>query len=330
MRRKTMSKPIGFIFIFIAFCSIAFGCQAKSSDYLWSEITSRAAFPQGYNYPVFVLNSEMFALNNGGWISKDGKNWTKTALTESGLNSAYQKYVQFKDAVYALGTMQGNYLNMQLSSRISRTRDFRTWETLAEKSNLPERVFYGAVSFKGKIWLIGGWDGKNYYNDVWNSEDGVNWQRVAQKTAWTPRTARVVVVFQGRIWLFGGSVIDGEKTTNPKSGEEVWSSADGVDWTRVEINSPRPVGGTPVVFDDKLWMVGANRNTGNFGSAVFVSDDGLNWQEQAAPWSPRGAVAVWVVGDKLYMTGGKYSFAENGEIKFVYSNDVWAMSRKTE
>lgn len=91
------------------------------------------------------------------------------------------------------------------------------------------------------------------------------------------------------------------------------------------------MGGTPVVFDNKLWLVGANRNDGNFASAVFVSGDGVNWQEQSAPWSRRGAVALWVFDDKLYMTGGKYSYTQpNGEIKFVYSNDVWAMGRKTE
>lgn len=78
-------------------------------------------------------------------------------------------------------------------------------------------------------------------------------------------------------------------------------------------------------------MLGANRNDGRFDSALFVSDDGIDWQEQSAPWTPRGAVAAWVFDDKLFMTGGKYSYTEpGGEIKFVYSNDVWALSRKTE
>jgi hypothetical protein len=76
--------------------------------------------------------------------------------------------------------------------------------------------------------------------------------------------------------------------------------------------------------------VGANRNDGSFGNAVLVSDDGVTWQAQSAPWSPRGSVAVWIVGDKLFMTGGKYSYMKNGEPVFVYSNDVWAMSKKTK
>ncbi|HEX8736181.1 MAG TPA: hypothetical protein VF721_12710 [Pyrinomonadaceae bacterium] len=326
-----MRHFIGFLFIFVCLVSTAFGCYPAKTAYVWNEVTASADYPQGYGYPVFTMNGEMRALHHkGGWISKDGKNWTKTNLPNVGLNPGYQDFVQFKDAIYALGTMQGNYTNMKLTSKISRTRDFKTWETVAEKSSLPARVFYGAVVFKDKIWLVGGWDGKNYHNDVWNSVDGVNWRRAAEKTAWTPRTAGLVV-FKDRMWLIGGGVIDGDKVTNPNAGREVWSSADGINWTEEKINSPGQLGGAAVVFDDKLWLIGANRNDGNFDRALYVSADGVNWQRQSAPWSPRGAVAVWVFGDKLYMTGGKFSYTlRNGEIKFVYSNDVWAMTRKTE
>jgi hypothetical protein len=232
--------------------------------------------------------------------------------------------------VYALGTMQGIYTNMKLTSRISRTRDFKTWELLAAKSNLPERVFYGATVFKDKIWLFGGWDGKTYYNDAWNSADGVHWERAAEKAAWSPRNiSGSITVFKDKIWIVGGGVIDGEKTSNPDSDREIWSSADGAGWARVVVNTPRKLAGTPVVFDDKLWLAGANRGNG-FESGMLYSDDGANWHELTAPWSPRGGVAVWVFNDKLFLTGGKYSYTENGQIRFVYSNDVWAMERKSE
>lgn len=307
-------------------CSVNQAVSAKTS-YVWNEVVCQAEFPEGYNYPVFVIGGEMLAINNGGWLSKDGKTWTKTGLTESGLNPAYLRYVQLGDAVYALGAISGNYLDFKLSTKILRTRDGRKWETLAEKSNLPERIFYSAIVFQNKIWLIGGFDGKRYYNDVWNSADGVNWTRAAEKTAWTPRTGGSVVVFQDKIWLFGGGVIDGEKSDNPNSGSEVWASSDGVNWTQAPTKAPRKLGGSPIVFDGKLWMIGANRNNGDFGSAVFVSEDGLNWREESAPWSPRGGTVVWIFGEKLFMTGGKYSTREKGEIKFVYSNDVWTMSK---
>jgi len=328
--KDTMIKLI-VLFLFSVSISACTKSQAKSETYFWQNVTKSAAYPQGYNHPVFVMNGQMFALHNGGWISSDGKNWTKTDLPEIGLNSAYQKYVQFKGSVYALGTMQGNYLNMKLSSKISRTRDFKTWETLAEKSNLPERVFYGAVVFKDKIWLIGGFDGKNYYNDVWNSADGVNWNRAVEKTAWSPRGVSAITVFNNRIFLIGGGVMDGDRSINPNSNNEIWSSEDGSNWTlvtsRIAKNSVHVGSYSTAVFDGKLWMAGVNRN-GEFQSGVLFSEDGVSWKEMNAPWSPRGAVAVWVFGNKLFLTGGKSSYVENGETKFVYSNDVWYMSAK--
>ena len=78
-------------------------------------------------------------------------------------------------------TGAGNYLDMHLSSRIERTRDFKTWELLATQSELPVRVFYGAVVFHDRIWLMGGYDGKDYHSDVWNSRDGVHWTRVTKQ-----------------------------------------------------------------------------------------------------------------------------------------------------
>ena len=301
--------------------------RTEPENYVWDEITGNAAYPQGYGYPVFVLENEnLLALNQGGWLSKDGKHWAKTNLTESGLNSAYQKYVQFKGAIYALGTMSGNYLGFKISTKILRTTDGKSWETVAEKSNLPHRVFYGATVFKDKIWLVGGFDGKKYNNDVWNSPDGVNWTRITEKTNWSPRNTSVIV-FKNKMLLLGGGVIDGEKNANPNSGNEFWTSDDGINWTQTEKNPKQKRGGTPIVFDDKLWFIGANRGNG-FASGVLFSEDGENWLEMDAPWSPRGATAVWVFDNKLFMTGGKYSFTENGEIKFVYSSDVWAMSKK--
>lgn len=314
------------ILVFSVSALACFKTEAKSNNYVWQNVTAKADYPIGYNYPVFIVDGKMLALNNGGWFSEDGKNWTKSPLPKSNLNSAYQKFVQFRDAIYALGEMQGNYLNFKISTKISRTRDGKIWETVAEKSNLPERVFYGAAVFNHKIWLIGGWDGKKYYNDVWNSADGVNWTKAAEKTDWSPRTLSKIIVFKNRLWIIGGGVIDGEKTDNPNSEKEIWSSADGISWTQSKTNASNQIAGTPIVFDNKLWLVGANRNNG-FASGVLFSEDGENWQEMNAPWSPRGAVAAWVFDNKLYMTGGKYSFIQNGETKFVYSNDVWAMSK---
>lgn len=296
----------------------------SASQHSWTRVTEEAAFPGAYNFPVFNVRGRMWAFHPAGnWSSDDARTWTKSELPASGLNSGYQKYVQFKDAVYALGTMQGNYTNMRLNSRIQRTSDFKRWETITETSELPARVFYGAVVFDEKIWLFGGYDGKEYYNDVWNSADAVHWTRIAKETQWSPRIVNTAVVFKNRIWIIGGGLIDGTPS-DEHEGKEVWSSGDGINWTRATDRMAKLWGSSPVVYGGRLWLVGANRD-GNFTRAVLVTNDGINWEEETAPWSPRGAAATWVFDDKLYMTGGKYSVTENGTTKFIYSNDVWYM-----
>src|SRR5207342_3806377 len=84
-------------------------------------------------------------------------------------------------------------------------------------------------------------------------------------------------------------------------------------------------GYAPVVFDDKMWLIGCNRN-GQFSSQVLYSEDGINWKGQTAPWTPRGGAAAAVIMDKIIMTGGKYG-GTHDKPEFGYSNDVWEMGK---
>ena len=237
------------------FCAGVFSPPVSGDQYSWSNVTKAANYPQGYNYPVFVFGDWMVAINNGGWLSNDGKRWVKTNLSDSGLNSAYQKYVQFNGAVYALGSFSGNYERFSITPRILKTTDFNKWETVAERSNIPQRVFYGLTVFNGKMWMLGGFDGKSYHNDVWTSSDGVHWEQTAKTADWSPRNVGSVAVFKNKLWILGGGEIDGDKVANPNSQNEVWSSPDGIAWTKEAsriLKSGNYVGGTVSVYDNKL------------------------------------------------------------------------------
>lgn len=295
------------------------------AGYAWRSVVESAAFPGAYNFPVFTVGSAMWAFHpQGNWSSTDGRRWLRSSLPASGLNSGYQKYVVLGDAAYALGTMTGNYLDLHLTSRIARTRDFRTWEVLAARSNLPARVFYGAVTYRDRVWLLGGYDGQTYYNDVWSSPDAVHWTRLTANAGWSPRNVDLAVVFKNKLWIIGGGAIDGQREPNPNAKREAWSSTDGVHWEKAPDRAGPAWGGTPVVFDEQLWLVGANRNA-TFAPASLVTADGTTWREEEAPWPPRGAPAVWVFRDTLFMTGGKYSVVEHGTQRFIYRNDVWQL-----
>jgi len=271
--------------------------QTNQAQYRWERVTEHADFSPSYNFPVHVdAQGRFVALHSEGtWVSRDGREWRRGELSFSGMNAAYLRYVQHNGATWALGTLRGNYERFSIEPVIRRTSDYASWQMVGRAANLPGIVFYAAASFLGDLWILGGYDGSNETASVWRSSDGLQWHRVTERVPWSPRQGAAAVVFRDRLFLIGGGELDGAQYG------DVWSTADGVEWRReTERMSTNSTGGTP---------------------------DGATWREETAPWSPRGAVAVWTDGASLYMTGGKYSTIEGGESLFVYHNDVWRMQR---
>ena len=308
----------------LAFVLIAAQAAAGPANYEWEQLTKAAPYPGSYNYAVHVAPDGRFvALHpDGTWTSRDGVTWQKAPLPWSGMNAAYLSYIQYNGATWALGKLEGNYLDFKIAPVIQRTRDYGKWETVGISPSLPHVVFYAAAGFKGSLWMFGGFDGKRPTAAIWRSQDGLNWTRVVERAPWSARSGAKAVVFRNRVFLIGGGIIDGP------SANDVWSSADGIVWRRETASiAPEKPTATPFVFDDKIWLIGANRS-GAFTSEMLVSDDGKAFRAQTAPWSPRGGVVPWTDGRDLFITGGKYSLEKDGERIFVYSNDVWRMRRR--
>ncbi len=285
--------------------------------YRWIECTADADFPESYNFQLFSLRDTLWAFHpRGNWFTKDGKGWTKSSLPNSIYNLAFLDYVQFNNSILGLGHFEGNIERYRLTTEIYQTTDMRTWTTLAKESNLPKRFFYHPFVLKNKIWIIGGTDGSNSFSDIWNSEDGVHWVKQADGLPFGKRESSQFVVLNNRVYMINN---------------DVWSSADGLNWTletKELVKGVSIFGGTAVVFDNRIWLLGCNRN-GKFASEVLVSEDGKQWTAQSAPWSPRGGIAACVYNDKIFITGGKYGGPGiSGQTEFVYSNDVWALEKQ--
>jgi hypothetical protein len=288
---------------------------AKESAYVWTRVTSRAVVPGGANFPVFVQGRAYAFHPDRTWSTVDGRSWKGEPLPDSELNTAYLKYVQHGGAVYALGAIKGGYTDFTIDPTVRRTNDFKKWETLG-KGNVPNRIFYTAISFRGAIWLLGGDDGKRLYNDVWRSTDGVHWTQITVHAPWTPRSSAKAFIYKNRLWLIGGA--DASGMTN-----DVWFTPDGVEWiqTTAEISPQKPFGYTPVVYDNKIWLLGVDTTEPARSGRMMVSEDGALWRMIEAPWSARSGVAAWVADDALFIAAG--ALASDGDT--VYSREVWRM-----
>ena len=224
------------------------------------------------------------------------------------------------------------------------------WVQVTGKAAFAPRDGAGAITYKGKMWLIGGWnpnDKVNFpkicNNEVWSSADGKTWEPVKPntfidgvydpKTDWEGRHTAGYGVFKDKMWIVCGDC--NQKHYQP----DVWNSADGKNWTRVNAGQkppwmPRVLQHT-VIFKDAIWVMGGQTMTGFvedgtpevFYNDVWRSTDGINWEKikpQGDIWEPRGMIGgaavfngrMWILG------GGTYNTPKTPQRK--YFNDVWS------
>lgn len=290
--------------------------QEAIPGYKWIECTANADFPKSYNFQLFNFRDTLWAFHPAGnWYSLNGNEWAKSQLPNCINNLAFLDYVMFNNSILGLGHFEGNIERYELTTEIYQTKDMRTWTLMAKESNLPKRFFYHPFVLNNKIWIIGGTDGKRSFSDIWNSEDGVHWVKQANDMPFGKREGSQFVILNNRVYMINN---------------DVWSSADGLNWveeTKELVKGENIFGGTAVAFDNRIWLLGCNRN-GKFASEILVSDNGREWTAQRAPWSPRGGIATCIYKDKIFMTGGKYGGPDiEGQTEFVYSNDVWSLEK---
>lgn len=319
-------KELGFLLLIILFCS----CQITSKNdttndyntqkiksensYNWTKVSDSADWRKNYNFQMFSKNDTIWTFHpDGNWFSIDNKIWTKSELPNVIFNLAFLDYVQFKGAIYGLGYFKGNIEKFEFRPAIYKTTNFKNWEIISKASNLPKRFFYHPFVFDQKIWIIGGEYNSTMYSDIWSSEDAIHWIKRKENLPFGKRSGSQIVTLNNTLYLLNN---------------DVWSSKDGLNWQIVtdEIVKGEVIFGySALVYDNKIWLLGCNRN-GQFSSQVLYSADGKNWESLEAPWLPRGGIASTVYQDKIVMTGGKYGGTPQHPA-FRYDNDIWTLSK---
>ncbi|MGB5820986.1 MAG: kelch repeat-containing protein [Saonia sp.] len=126
------------------------------------------------------------------------------------------------------------------------------------------------------------------------------------------RSEHTVLVFDGKLWIIGG-------VDRFERSDEVWSSEDGINWTKITNNAGFESRGehTSVVFNNRIWVVAGIDNLGNPLNDVWSSEDGLNWtlENADAPFASRLDHSLTVFDNKLWLIGG-----EDGTFEL---DDIW-------
>lgn len=186
------------------------------------------------------------------------------------------------------------------------------WSEATNAAPWSGRLGPGAVALNGQMWVMGGFNGASYFNDVWSSSNGVTWTEVTNSAPWVGRDYFGAVVVNGQMWVMGGSNGGGYL-------DDVWSSSNGVTWT--ETTNAAPWGAREAIgcttINGEIWVMGGYN--GAFLNDVWLSSNGLNWVEatNAAPWSQRYEMGVPAFNGEVWVLGGQAG---------SYFNDAWSSS----
>ena len=80
------------------------------------------------------------------------------------------------------------------------------WEQVTKQAPWPPRLWFSAVAYRDRLWVLGGWSNNPSKNwgDVWHSKDGRQWTSMSSKVIWKARHEHSTYVFQDKIWVAGG------------------------------------------------------------------------------------------------------------------------------
>ncbi|MDB4293449.1 hypothetical protein N9954_08590, partial [Maribacter sp.] len=240
---------------------------------LWSSKDGITWNPEEYVYDLplrghtaLVLNDTLWLL--GGRYKKETDSRTKgmyAPLIEDNLvyDSFFSPWPErelhtsavFKDRAWVLGGIDNDD---QPLNDVWSTAEVSKWRGAGTHppATWPARYGHSTVVFDDKLWVIGGYDGANYLNDVWytdgneSSSGELLWIEVIQEKAFPKRLSHQSVVFDDKIWIFGGG--DGSALS------DIWYSEDGANWVPFfgSMNFTGRVRPTVTVFEDKMFMIG--------------------------------------------------------------------------
>lgn len=311
----------------------ATGDDAASPD--WVKVTDKAGWQPRDSQGEVVYKDRLWIF--GGWFnsyeapprdvwsSADGKSWKLVEKAAPWKHSDLPMSLVFDDKMWMMGGWyNGRLKGHSASNEVWWSTDGAKWQQATAKAGWTPRIAAGAVVFKGKMWILGGTE--NYYfgtdaslkNDVWHSTDGKDWKLATANAGWSPRAYHQAVVLNDRIYVFGG----GNYVPKYHANNDVWSSDDGVKWTKVADAAPwHPrLWFSAVTYRNRMWVLGgwSNNPSRNWGD-VWHSKDGKVWTQlkSKVSWKERHEHSAFVFQDKIWVAGGHAT---------PLSSEVWSLA----
>ena len=178
------------------------------------------------------------------------------------------------------------------------SQDGVNWEILTEDCPIGRREYSCFVSFKGRLYVIGGHiSSESCRNDVWSSSDGAHWELMGN-APFCPRSIFNFVVFKNAIWVFGGRNSDNETL------RDAWMTTDGKSWTKVADNAnlPKQRDINIVAMGRHIYVLSTAES--KEAGVIWQSEDGIHWSRINSDLSFRSSLQGCAeFNGKIYIAG---------------------------
>jgi len=130
--------------------------------------------------------------------------------------------------------------------------------------------------------------------------------------------------YNSEIWSVAGI----NTYSSPDFHHNVWSSNNAIAWVSVADNFPIGRRGTTLTkFNNKLWIIGGEDNSGNTMQDIWSSTDGEHWvlEVSAAPFGAVQFHQTIVYNNKMYVIAGNNTTAHT-EVWSTSNGTVWTQN----
>lgn len=205
----------------------------SSADGLnWELVTSNAGWSPRLSPGFVVFKNRMWILGgtadfyknndttlfNDVWSSADGKEWKLELANAPWSKRAHAQAVVFDNKIWLMGGGQ-RFPKAIANNDVWCSADGVHWKQVTATAQWPPRMWFSAVVYRNRMWVIGGWSDENKnMGDVWYSQDGANWKALNTARQWLKRHEHSAFVFKDKIWVAAGAAEPDYALSN-----EVWS-----------------------------------------------------------------------------------------------------------
>lgn len=272
--------------------------------------------PPVSGYDSFLVNCFFEKTPDGKtWIIKRPGKATAYSYAGGGASNG-QNLTYYNGNLYAIGS---NILYRLIGSSANAYSVGNAW-TNPGNATWAARYAFACFVFQNQIFVVGGYDGTRYYNDVWSSPDGTTWTQVVGSSPWGARGRQKAVVYNNQIYLMGGS--DAASFYN-----DVWVSPDGLNWTQLTAAASwtaRTNFGL-VSFNNGMYLYGGADSGGVQYNDVWYSTDGISWARVAATtaWAAVNDFGFCVHNNYMWKVGGYDGAAAVATVYYSADGITW-------